>query len=33
MGSEGLNVYDIIKHQWLILLEPAIEGIEGRLLS
>lgn len=31
MRSEGLNVYDVLKHRFLILLEPAINSIEGRL--
>lgn len=30
---EGLNVYDILKYDKLILVEEAIKGIEGRLLS
>jgi large subunit ribosomal protein L4 len=30
---EGLNVYDILKCDKLILLEEAVKGIEGRLLS
>jgi large subunit ribosomal protein L4 len=29
--SEGLNVYDILKYKEIILLETAIERIEGRL--
>ncbi len=29
---EGLNVYDILKYENLILTEPSIKGIEGRLL-
>lgn len=29
--SEGLNVYDILKYQTLVLLEPAVKNIEGRL--
>jgi large subunit ribosomal protein L4 len=33
LRSEGLNVYDILKYEALILLEPSIQGIEGRLLS
>jgi large subunit ribosomal protein L4 len=33
MRSEGLNVYDILKYENLILLEPSIKQIEGRLLS
>ena len=33
MRFEGLNVYDILKHEKLVLLEGAIKGIEGRLLS
>ncbi len=31
--TEGLNVYDILKYEKLIVLEEAIKGIEGRLLS
>jgi large subunit ribosomal protein L4 len=30
---EGLNVYDILKYDKLILLEEAVKGIEGRLMS
>ncbi len=30
---EGLNVYDILKYEKLILVEEAVKGIEGRLLS
>ena len=33
LRSEGLNVYDILKYETLVLLEPSIQGIEGRLLS
>ena len=32
LRSEGLNVYDILKYRNLVLLEPAINDIEGRLL-
>lgn len=32
LRSEGLNVYDILKHKKLILLESAIKVIEGRLI-
>jgi large subunit ribosomal protein L4 len=28
---QGLNVYDILKYPKLILVQPAIDGIEGRL--
>jgi large subunit ribosomal protein L4 len=31
LRSEGLNVYDILKHRMLVLLEPAVKNIEGRL--
>jgi len=31
MRTEGLNVYDILKYQSLVLLEPSVVGIEGRL--
>jgi large subunit ribosomal protein L4 len=33
LRSEGLNVYDILAHDNLVLLEPAIDDIEGRLLA
>jgi large subunit ribosomal protein L4 len=31
--SEGLNVYDILRFKHLILLEPSLKQLEGRLLS
>ncbi len=31
MRTEGLNVYDILKHDRLVLTESSIQGIEGRL--
>lgn len=33
LRCEGLNVYDILKYEKLVLLQDAIQGIEGRLLS
>ena len=33
LRSEGLNVYDILKFRKLVLLEPALKNIEGRLLA
>jgi large subunit ribosomal protein L4 len=30
---EGLNVYDILKHKNLVLLEASIKNIEGRLAA
>jgi large subunit ribosomal protein L4 len=33
LRKEGLNVYDILKHKNLILLESSIGGIERRILS
>ena len=33
LRSEGLNVYDILKYENLVLLESAIMAIEGRLLK
>jgi len=33
LRSEGLNVNDILTHRTLVLLEPAIKNIEGRLLA
>lgn len=31
LQTQGLNVYDILKFPKLVILKPAIEGIEGRL--
>jgi len=31
--SEGINVYDLLNYEHLILLEPSIKKIEGALLS
>ena len=33
LSCDGLNVYDILKYEKLVLLEGAIKKIEGRLLS
>jgi len=33
MRSEGINVYDLLKYDSLILLEPSVKKIEGALLS
>jgi large subunit ribosomal protein L4 len=33
LRSEGLNVHDILKYRTLVLLEPAVKNIEGRLLA
>jgi len=33
LRTEGLNVYDILKYQTLVLLEPAIKKIEERLVA
>jgi large subunit ribosomal protein L4 len=33
LRGEGLNVYDILKYKTLILLEPVIKNIEGRLVA
>ncbi len=33
LRCEGLNVYDILKHQALILIEPSIPAIERRLIA
>jgi large subunit ribosomal protein L4 len=31
LQTQGLNVYDILKFTKLVIVQPAIEGIEGRL--
>ena len=33
LKPEGLNVYDIMKYKHLLLVEPSIKAIEGRLLK
>jgi large subunit ribosomal protein L4 len=33
LRSEGLNVYDVLKYDTLVLVQPAIKTIEGRLVS
>ena len=31
--SDGLNVYDLLNHDHVVLLEPSVKNIEGALLS
>ena len=31
LRTEGLNVYDIVKHDWLVLTQDAVKAIETRL--
>lgn len=31
--SEGINVYDILDHDHVVLLEPSVKNIEGALLT
>jgi large subunit ribosomal protein L4 len=33
MRSEGINVFDLLKYDTLVLLEPAVKKIEGALQS
>jgi large subunit ribosomal protein L4 len=33
MKTEGINVYDILKYDTLVLMEPSVKMIEGALLS
>jgi large subunit ribosomal protein L4 len=33
MRTEGINVYDVLKYDVLVLLEPSVKMIEGALLS
>lgn len=33
LRCEGLNVYDILRHDYLILLNPAVKKLEGALIS
>jgi large subunit ribosomal protein L4 len=31
--SEGINVYDLLDHEYIVLLEPTVKMIEGALLA
>jgi len=31
--SEGINVYDLLNYEHLVLLEPSVKMVEGALLS
>ena len=31
--SEGINVYDLLNHDHVVLLEPSVKNIEGALRS
>ncbi len=31
--SEGLNVYDVLNHEYLVIIEPAVKKLEGALKS
>ena len=33
MSSEGLNVYDILLHKKVVLVQPVIESLEKRLMA
>ncbi len=33
LRCEGLNVYDVLKYETLVMIEDAIQGIEGRLAT
>jgi large subunit ribosomal protein L4 len=33
LRSEGLNVFDVLKYDTLVILQPAIQAIEGRLTA
>jgi large subunit ribosomal protein L4 len=33
LSTEGINVYDVLLHKKLILLQPAIEGLEKRVMA
>lgn len=33
LSTEGLNVYDILLHKKLVLLQPALEGLEKRVMA
>jgi len=31
--SEGINVYDVLNHEHLVIIEPAVKKVEGALIS
>lgn len=31
LRTEGLNVYDVIRHQWIVMTKRSVEAIESRL--
>jgi large subunit ribosomal protein L4 len=33
LRTEGLNVYDVIRHDWVVLTQRAVKGVEARLAS
>jgi large subunit ribosomal protein L4 len=33
MRSEGINVYDLLNYEHVVLLEPSVKLIEGTLMS
>jgi large subunit ribosomal protein L4 len=33
LSTEGVNVYDILLHKKLVLLQPALEGLEKRVMA
>ena len=33
LRSEGINVYDIVKHEWLVLTKKAAESVQARLVK
>jgi large subunit ribosomal protein L4 len=33
MSSDGLNVYDLLLHKKVILLQPVIKNLEKRLMA
>jgi large subunit ribosomal protein L4 len=33
LRSEGINVYDVLNHEHLVIVEPAVKKLEGALIS
>ncbi|MGZ3697121.1 MAG: 50S ribosomal protein L4 [Bdellovibrionota bacterium] len=31
LRTEGLNVYDVIRHEWVVITKRAVQAVEGRL--
>ena len=33
LRTEGINVYDIVRHDWLVLTKSAVQAVQTRLAT